>query len=49
MWKFEGLYRVVLEGIEGLEEEDWRNVLDVLLSLESEYILSTRLGGQDAS
>ena len=26
-----------------------RNMMDVLLSLEGEYILSTRLGGQDAS
>ena len=29
--------------------DDWRHALDVLLSLESEYISSTRLGGQDAS
>ena len=26
-----------------------RNMMDVLLSLEGEYILSTRLEGQDAS
>ena len=35
--------------LEGKEEGLLQNMMDVLLSLEGEYILSTRLGGQEAS
>src|SRR4051812_32766384 len=46
-WCVPAAGRVVLVRRE--REELLRNIMDVLLSLEGEYILSTRLGGQEAS